>query len=503
MKCFGRADKRYAELKGPNLDFADLEMFAIRLLQDKDTRKKYQKRFKHILVDEFQDVNDTQGHLISLLFNKEVNNLTIVGDEKQSIYRFRGANVEEFKKALRSAEQTVTLKENFRSTAAILEFINSVFPRFAPLITPPSPIPSTSLETCKVETPMLDEPEDATSDERRVSEANFIAMTVESLEGSTACLFSSLKSSKIYLKALEEGQISYDIVGGCGFLEKEEITDVLNALRLTADEKDIMALLGLARSPYIGLTDEELFMLCRNRPKGEGLYQAIRGHSKGGFLNVIEEASNGLSIAEMIRRYAGDNSTDDIEKLCHMADDAASREKISLKDFVEYLAALKERGAAIPEFPQTVESQAVLMTIHQAKGLEFDNVILCDTIRRNRNDSKKWCFIRGENPGLAFKLRPENNPEADPIETENYTRLFELNEEDNKKERERLLYVAMTRAKKRLIIPLHPGAKQDGEWHKMLLNICHPHGCKRLPASCVAGVSQEHSSRDSRLLPRE
>ncbi len=507
MECFDKANKRYAELKGPNLDFADLEIFAIRLLEQKDVRNRYQRRFRYIFVDEFQDVNDTQSYLISLLFNIEVNHLTVVGDEKQSIYRFRGANVGEFKKALELAEHTVTLKENFRSTVGIIEYVNSIFPEFMPLI--PSTLcgggsPAIRAGThhycsggqaeprpykgCDVELKELIDNENALSDERRANEATYLAGVLPTLEGSTACLFSSLKSSDIYMKAFEEKGLPYTIIGGSAFLEKEEIIDMLNALKVTLDKNDIMALLGLARSPYIGLTDEELFILCRYGKGGAELYQKIREHPKGGFLNVIEGLRGSLSISELIRTYVGEplcglpravtedrpyevrkQMTDDLEKLCHMADDAGTREKISLKDFVEYLNDLKKKDAGIPEFPQGSNDNVSLMTIHQAKGLEFDNVVLCDTIRQNKKDSRKWCFIRGEKGGLAFKLRPEENPEGDPIETENYTRLSEQNEKESDKERERLLYVAMTRAKKRLVIPLHPGAKKDGAWHRLLL----------------------------------
>jgi len=467
MFCFAAANKVYAGFKGvTNLDFSDLEIFAIRLLENRDVQKRYQKRFKHILVDEFQDINDTQSYMISLLFKDGANRLTIVGDEKQSIYRFRGANVNEFKKALGRAKKKIVLKENFRSSPSIIGFVNDMLPHFEPLTFPKDKELGTLVETLPITSD-----EDARSDDRRENEAKELARIIPSLKGETALLFNSLKSSQIYTKALNEAGISHIVAGGSAFLEKEEVVDIINALRVTIDKNDVLALLGIARSPYIGLTDEELFLLCRTGDKEMPLYDKISKHPKSSFLITMDEISCSLSISELIRAYAKDGMTDDLEKLCHIANDVGMKEKISLKDFIEYLKDLKKKEGGIPEFPKGA-GDLLLMTIHQAKGLEFDNVILCDTIRQRRKDSKKWCFIRGVDGGLAFKLTPEDNPVGDRIETPEYKMLSERNDAEDKDERERLLYVAMTRAKTRLIIPLHKGAKKDGDWHKLFIEKC-------------------------------
>lgn len=466
FKCFKKVADKYDAEKGIDLDFQDLEIFAIKLLENSEIRKRYQKRFKYILVDEFQDINDTQAKLISLLHNKDGGSLTIVGDQKQSIYRFRGANVHQFEKAIKDSKNTVELSENFRSTPKIITFVNETFPEFAPLVA------DSKDNTESITILNLNTTEEDNIETRRKAEATAIADIIPNLKGKTALLFYSLSNYQIYSRAFAERGILHLVHGGKGFLEKEEILDILNALRIANDPNDIIALLGLARSEYIGLTDDELYLLTNGCGKDQTkLYEAISNDPKGSILKKLEKDILHLGISEIIRSIAGDKINDNIEKLCHMALASEEREKITLKDFIDYLMELRDKNGRIGEFPSSDSDSVLLMTIHQSKGLEFDNVVVADLSRQMNYEGGQWCFVRGEDGGIAFKLRPEDNPDAESVETPYYEELSAKDKTEDAAEKNRLLYVAMTRAKKNLILPLHPNANRTGAWHKHLLEI--------------------------------
>ncbi|MBI2974663.1 MAG: ATP-dependent helicase [Deltaproteobacteria bacterium] len=456
FECFCKIRDEYRLRNGENLDFQDLEIFTISLLQNAAIRTQYQKRFKYILVDEFQDINDTQAELINLLHDPKINSLAVVGDPKQSIYRFRGANVHQFEEFVKKTKNTVRLGENFRSGEPVIEFVNKTFPNFEAMSA------GAKKDDAAVTALLIGSKEDEKIAERRKNEASAMAKIASELKGSTACLFYSLSDSEIYGKTLHEMGIPHVVLGGRGFLEKQEIVDILNAIRVSNDHGDIAALLGFARSPYIGISDEELFeisLLCRNDAgKVDNLkfYGKIAEHPKASIFPKIEAALEHMSISELIKFIAGGNINDNIEKLAHIAASAEERERITLSDFIDYLKELKAREGKIEEYPAFSNNALALMTIHQAKGLEFDNVIMADLSRPMNYTGGQWLFVRGQNGGLAFKFKPEDNPEAESAPTPFFEKLSEEDKNEEAAEHERLLYVGMTRAKKRLIMLLHP-----------------------------------------------
>jgi ATP-dependent exoDNAse (exonuclease V) beta subunit len=469
---FGKIRDEYRFKNGENLDFQDLEIFTILLLQNADIRSQYQKRFKYILVDEFQDINDTQAELINLLHDPKINSLAVVGDPKQSIYRFRGANVHQFEKFVEKSKNAVRLGDNFRSGEPIISFVNSAFPNFETMAS------GTKKDGAIVTAVFIGSKEDEKIDLRRKNEALALAKIASELEGTTACLFYSLSDYEIYGKTLHEMGIPHVVLGGRDFLEKQEIIDILNAIRVSNDHSDIGALLGFARSPYIGIGDEELFetsLLCRNsagKVDNSKFYEKISAHPKAALLPKIEAGLEHMSISELIRFIAGEHINDNIEKLMHIAVAAEEREKITLSDFIDYLKELKTRGGKVEEYPTLSDNAFALMTIHQAKGLEFDNVIMADLSRPLNYTSDQWLFVRGQNSGLAFKLKPEDNPEAESVPAPSFEKLSEEDKDEEAAERERLLYVGLTRARKKLILLLHPDSKKCGPWHKHLLEVC-------------------------------
>lgn len=445
LYLFNASLERYNKLKGLNLDFQDLEISALKFL------KSYPKRFKYILVDEFQDVNDAQAELIKLLHNK--NSLTIVGDERQAIYGFRGASTEAFRSVLKTAETSISLDANFRSSPEIISFINATFADF-PNLTPTRE--NTHLSCQKT---IVSSDEGAGIHECRENEAKLIAKAISHLKGTTACLFSSLKSADIYARALAEQSIPYILFGGDSFLNRQEIIDAINLLKVANNPEDKIALLAIARSPYIGMTDEEIY-----------LHKNIKEHKKAGILKLLEEDVLALTTSELIRKFCPPSPQ--MEKFINIAYSAEADEKMPLSEFIAYIDELRNNSARISDFPISSPEAVNLMTIHQAKGLEFDNVILADTIRFPKSDGRNWRFVRGSSCSFAFKFRPEDNPVAEALPSEKFAELDTAGKKADEEEKLRLLYVAATRAKDRLLIPLHPEIKKDGPWHKLLLKAC-------------------------------
>jgi ATP-dependent exoDNAse (exonuclease V) beta subunit len=249
----------------------------------------------------------------------------------------------------------------------------------------------------------------------------------------------------------------------------QEIVDILNALRVAYDPGDVIALLGLARSPYIGLSDEELFMLARTCKKDRSdLFEKLSGHPKGTIISNLDRLKKSLSVSEMIVALANDRMTDNIGQLYNMVRSAEDQGLLDPPSIVSYLEDIRQRGLGMAEFPQSGKDAVIITTIHQAKGLEFDNVILADLFRGKISHNSKWLFVRGKDSGLSFKLTPEDNPVADAVPSDYFKTLLKHNEDADAEERRRLLYVAMTRAKERLFIPIHSEITRDGPWHKEL-----------------------------------
>ncbi|MBI5299802.1 MAG: ATP-dependent helicase, partial [Deltaproteobacteria bacterium] len=212
------AEKKEREV----MDFQDLEMEALNLLNtNKEVLKQYQSRFKHILVDEVQDINDLQKNLIEMLFNPKENRLCMVGDPKQSIYRFRGANVTGLQslsdKILKAGGHRIELQENFRSRPAILNWINALFENIFPanLFIPLIPTREKTTEA-NIHLLPIDGNKKLSNENRRKIEAERIVEYIQHLVhsgknsyGDITLLFQALSDIRHYEKALRAAQIPY------------------------------------------------------------------------------------------------------------------------------------------------------------------------------------------------------------------------------------------------------------------------------------------------------
>lgn len=488
------------------LDFQELEIAALSLLdKHDDVLSSYQKRFRHILVDEYQDTNDVQTELTLKLFAPGKNTLCIVGDPRQSIYRFRGANVDCVQTALthirRADGEVVQLTDNFRSHPDVVSFVNTASEHMSEGLLGTHPDDAAlSLKTealAAARTKLRDAPAvialDLTSKdklsaaERRRFEAHSIASTIEKLVseqgfsmGDIVCLFQALTDVTEYEAAFKERGIPYRFFGGRGLLARQEVCDMMHTLRVAANPHDQVATLGLLRSPLIGLSDEDLLQLGGSR--GVDLCENASSHPSCGLLRKLANAGEHRRPSEIMRMVVDETAYEHIcdtldpsggmraalDRLILLAESVERQEPTTLKEFISFVANLRERNARLGDPPAAGDgSEAVhCMTVHTAKGLEFPVVILPDLFRQERNATHPWIFHRQE--GLAFKLKDPEHPFGKREPSQRFENIMETERFQSTAEHARLLYVAMTRAEDTLVLPLHRDEKVKGRWHEWL-----------------------------------
>jgi DNA helicase-2/ATP-dependent DNA helicase PcrA len=426
------------------VDFNDLLLKVESLTADPEVGPPLAGRFEHVLVDEFQDTNPVQYRLVRH-FAKASGNLCVVGDDDQSIYRWRGAeprNLLEFDHDFPDA-RVVKLEQNYRSTSTILQAANAVIAKNRHRH-------QKKLWTSRAggESILLEE----TWDER--AEAEFIAQGILGLrgaegrgEGDFAVLYRTHAQSRALEEAFRARRIPYRIVGGVSFFQRREIKDITEYLRLLANPRADSAFERVVNVPARGVGDTTVDKLrALAQEKGVPLLEAARLAADGGgevaaaarkkldaFLALVAELTKLVEtggpvanlVAQVIERTEyrlrleiedSPESRDRVRNLGELvaaaaAYDAESGEGASLSGFTERIALT---GGADEKDGRG--EMATLMTIHAAKGLEFPIV-----------------FLAGLEEGIFPNLR-DGEDEAD------------LEEE------RRLAYVAITRAEERLVI---------------------------------------------------
>lgn len=481
------------------LDFDDLEHGAAQLLKRPDIRARWQAELDALLVDEFQDTNTRQRDIVDGL-SGTAGRLFVVGDARQSIYRFRRADVTVFR----------TLQEKVNDAGGLVRDLDLTYRAHDPLLStagdllaeimgteldPARPyyVPFSPLAAYRQSAPdHLKEPHvefvlgggDDTASARPVAARALATRLLElKQEGQihtwdeVALLFRASTGYVHYEDAFEEMGIPFVTVAGRGFYDRPEIRDVLNLLKAMADPADDLAMAGLLRSPAFGLTDAALYQLRWQTKTPFAYWTALQGD-----LSILSEtdrlqAERALSIlhsllplvdripvAELLKRlvdltdYRAILAADDSfgsarlwRNLDKLLGDAQASGQVNVRDFLQYLATLSDAGAREGEAPVEAQGAVRLMTIHKSKGLEFPLVVLADASREPRNASDMVYLILEY--GLSFKL---DNP---PL-------LYRLSRwqdnQQNDAEAQRLLYVALTRAKDKLIISGHAAPNRGG-----------------------------------------
>lgn len=398
------AYKSYQEqLKSNNaLDFDDLLVKTVELFQNNpDILEHYQDRFKYIMVDEYQDTNTVQFKFISLLAKKH-RNLCVVGDDDQSIYKFRGANIKNilnFEEVFPDAF-VIKLEQNYRSTGNILNAANEVIKNNTER--KDKHLWTDHKEGDKIFFKYLD-----TALDEAVMAATEIKRYVEK-EGHTykdcACLYRTNAQSRLLEEVFMKNNIPYKIVGGINFYQRKEIKDVLAYLKTVDNGMDDLAVKRIINIPKRGIgaaTIDKIQSFADSR--GYSFYDSLRqeeclgsiGRSEAkvrnfaGFIQMLRTKRNLLSVSELIEEILEDTgyvselkaeNTDEAEErianieelISKAADYEEKAEEPGLSGFLEEVALVADIDSLDPE-----SDYVVLMTIHSAKGLEFPNVFLC------------------------------------------------------------------------------------------------------------------------------
>ena len=443
QKKVGEIYREYQnQLKKNNaLDFDDLIVKTVELFQnDSQILDYYQERFRYIMVDEYQDTNTAQFKLISLLASK-YGNLCVVGDDDQSIYRFRGADIEN----ILSFEQTfpgarvIKLEQNYRSTQNILDAANSV-------IRHNRGRKEKSLWTANG---TGDEILFKQFDDAR-DEADYIARQIRDSEFSyqdQAVLYRTNAQSRLLEERCIFYNVPYRLVGGVNFYQRKEIKDILAYLKTVANGVDDLSVLRIINVPKRGIGATSMGRVTMFASEhGMSLYSALReARMVPGLGKAVEKIGRFISQMECFRAMAQSEeySIQDLieaileetgyeEELKAEGEIEAETRMENIQELINKAAAYEEdsQHPSLDEFLEQValvadidnvdssEDRVTLMTLHSAKGLEFPKV-----------------YLAGMEDGLFPGMMAVSSD--DPTDME---------------EERRLCYVGITRAKKELVI---------------------------------------------------
>ena len=500
LKLYQRVLQEYqiAKFSQSKLDFADLQIYTRDLLKNNDRiRKKLLNQYKFYMVDEFQDTNELQYELVMLLTDElKRGNLFIVGDPKQSIYGFRDADVRVFEKTqekiVSMGGKDIHLKENFRSLQNSVGFVNYLFARLMgdekendfEVIYEPLNVGKTDNEEGVVEI-ILGQKDSDTANALNI-ESTLLAQHIKHIVsneqhnrddgkpvkyGDIAILIRARRHLPDIENALHLAGIPYLTSGGIGFYQRQEIYDIWNYLNfLNAPEVNSLSLIGILRGPAFGISDNELFEISLQ--KGEGFWLKTQNYDKKAdrlktavtILKEHHKVAHRLPVNQLIQTIVnetgligtlktgskGEQRWANYQKLLDIARNFEAQEnKPTLTDFIEYLDILitdepREGDAPIEEDSDSVK----IMTIHAAKGKEYPVVILPCLNRQGQGSREP--FIE-EKLGIGFKpLMPSQN--YDQSLPEIVLLMKNIASTKDEAEKKRLLYVATTRAKNRLIL---------------------------------------------------
>jgi ATP-dependent helicase/nuclease subunit A len=492
-------DAAYRDLKDARslVDFADLELRARDLLRVRpDLAEAYRERFADVLVDEFQDTNRLQCELIDLVSGGE---LFFVGDEFQSIYRFRHADVSVYREQRAAAgEGLIALRRNHRSRPHVIDVVNEVFSRdfgdrYTPLLAearhegdPPA--------GGRVELLLTDKAGFREAGESwRAAEARSLAARIaelvdggEARPGQIVLLFEAGTDAAQYETALREHHLRTVRTTGRGYYATQQVSDLLAYLRLLRNRYDDVALLTVLASPLVGMSNDGLLRVRRAAVKRPIFTAFERDEPAPGLSDANRRLS--LAFAQRFARLVKRSGEVSLERLCElivaehdydlaclaMAD--GDRRYANLRKLARLAAEFEAvRGPDLEGFIRFCDEQAtlaaregeaaiaeegrdaiVLMTVHAAKGLEFDVVVLADQGRERAARSLPDVLVSSD--GRVALRAPDQNGVLRPAI--GYTAASKAEREAEREEGRRLQYVAMTRARQHLIVS---GALLPGE----------------------------------------
>jgi DNA helicase-2/ATP-dependent DNA helicase PcrA len=435
-QTLARVYERYKEtLQAANaVDFDDLLLRAAAMLAGNETvREAYRRRFRYVMVDEYQDTNRTQYELIRHLVGPH-GNVTVVGDEDQSIYSWRGADIQnilDFEHDFPGA-RVLRLEENYRSSQGILDAASA-------LVAHNEKRKGKTLRAVKAS----GEPVRLHQAGDEFQEAQWVVGRISALRsrGRSAILFRMNAQSRLLEEALLRHGLPYIVVGGVGFYERKEVKDLLAYLRLIRNPADPIALRRVLNVPPRGIgartveeveraaaerrisswdalsaVDQEALLPARATlplRRFREMIERLRGEAEG--LGIKDLLSRILEVTGYAAALAQEDSQESQDRLENLAELLSAAADYETRDEAPTLAGFLDQVSLLADTDQIRDDAPVtLMTLHSAKGLEFESV-----------------FLVGLEEGLSPHTRSLSKPEA-------------LEEE------RRLLYVGMTRAMERL-----------------------------------------------------
>jgi ATP-dependent exoDNAse (exonuclease V) beta subunit len=537
-ELLGLFSERFAVVKArrAGIDFEDLQLLAARLLERTETGAAYRGRFSHLLVDEFQDTNRLQLRLIEALRGPGAQLMT-VGDELQSIYGFRHADLDVFRERRRATEasataETIPLSGNFRSRPEVIGAVNAIGGRllddYAPLRVgaqpshpqPPGDGPAvemllTGRDGWADEGIQLDPTTDARTPANQLAEARFLASRLRELadqgvdRGSMVVLLRAFTRLDAHEDSLERAGLRPYVVGGRGYWSQQQVADVCALLATLCNPLDDQSLLGALASPACGVAPDTLWLLRAAAGRGRQIWPAVKqatdlgedervdaewlGKIPTGELALLRgfaektvelrRRATSLPLADLIdavvtetgydlavlMRPAGEARFANVRKLMRLATEFERTEGRDLRGLLDFLAARADADADAQAATALEGHDGVrIMTVHSAKGLEFDVVAIPHLSRGLLPPARTPLLTIGrepEAPRVGMQLRRFGARGV------NLYAQRELGEDAQRRDAEeelRLFHVAATRARERLLLsgvvsPSAPSRKGHGE----------------------------------------
>jgi ATP-dependent helicase/nuclease subunit A len=521
-ELLGLFGKRFAEQKAARagLDFEDLQLLAVRLLTESEVGEQYRARFSHLMVDEFQDTNRLQLKLIEALRGPDTE-LFLVGDEFQSIYGFRHADLAVFREqrqrfsASRGAA-LLPLSGNFRSRPEVVATANAIGSRmlegFNPLTVgspdskplaggPAVELLLTERKGWDAEGIELQLPVDDRTPKESVAEARFLAARLRELteehgvaRGDIVLLLRAFTRVDAFEEALERAGLRPYVVGGRGYWSQQQVEDVRCLLSVVANPLDDEPLLGALASPACGVLPDTLWILRRASGSGKHLWRALeravgawepelaepewldqipeadleRLKLFHGRITALRDEAPTLGLEELVDRVVADTGYDvavlmrhsgelrlaNLRKLMRMAREFEANEGRNLRaflDFVSFRTAEDDEAVAATEAED--HDGVRVMTIHNAKGLEFPVVAVGGLGRDLLGGGRPPDLIlgRGQEGAARIGMRLARLGAAS-VDLYEKAALQEEAAELDSAEELRLFYVAATRAQERLLL---------------------------------------------------
>ncbi len=500
-------------------DFDDLLFWARDLLRDsRPAREYFRKRFRSVLIDEFQDTDPVQAELALLLASDEEpgadwrtlrpgpGRLTVVGDPKQSIYRFRRADIAVYDQVKTGSLQSGSerISTNFRSNPELLSALNAAFdeiltaepgvqPGNVALEPPHGAAPARRPPIVLAEGKLEDDAEGVRGEEARVIAALLHTAHAERWEirdrhdedrwracrwGDMAILLPARTGLELYEQALAQAAIPYRHEGSRDFFQRDEVRDLIWVLSSIDDPTDRVALVGALRSSAFAVSDEELVIhasgaggLSYRSPK-QGPSELVNDALSE--LHDLHRMRRSVSLAEVVRRVVDrtrlvefaltrEDGEQGAANLLAIVDDArlfSAAGGGGLRPFIRHLRDSMEQEAIEIEATVAEETDDVvrIMTMHGAKGLEYPIVALANL--GSQSSAQHAPVPREDESFLHFRVGAGSLGRSGHFATPDYETAWDSEKTYFQAERLRLLYVAATRARDQLLVPCVVGALQ-------------------------------------------